>query len=331
MLKQPIGGFFGLELPPGGRYPPGHKSALPLNTGRACFRLILQITTPSIVYLPYYSCGTLDDVLKEENIPYTYYFLDNELMPESFPELPSDGYFLYINYFALHNKNVERLYERYGNRLIIDNVQAYYNGSFKDCWSFNSVRKFFGVPDGAYLYGPSLPATIKEQNTKYNLEYLVYRALGENEIAYELYKEEEQRIGTGIYLMSEFSSTLLRSADHPFAIALRINNFVLLHESLGSINRFPGLDNVLDTTPFFYPFLPDKPISRARLIEQKLFIPQYWPERAGNAPAGSMDERLINELLPLPIDQRYDAPEMKEIIQIIQHEYQGQTSHHQSH
>ena len=39
------------------------------------------------------------------------------------------------------------------SNVIIDNAQAFYSKHQDRAYSFNSARKFFGVPDGAYLFG----------------------------------------------------------------------------------------------------------------------------------------------------------------------------------
>lgn len=253
-------------------------------------------------------------------------------MPASMNSLPAGEYLVYINYFDLQYANVERLYERYGRQLIVDNVQAFYRGAYKDCWSFNSARKFYGVPDGAYLYGPALPQDIRERNAAYSIEHLLYRAMHENEKAYGLYKRQEHGMTTDVRLMSELSAALLAHTDHAFAMERRRQNFRLLHRALGHINHFPGLDEIGDeAVPFFYPLLPAIPLSRASLVEQRLFIPQFWPERCETVAAGTMEAALVQDLLPLPIDQRYGEREMLEIVQIIQYEYQGKISHHPGH
>ena len=64
-------------------------------------------------------------------------------------EFPKDAYILYINYFGLFENNCRILSEKYKN-LITDNTQAFYANQYGIA-SFNSLRKFFPVQNGAYL------------------------------------------------------------------------------------------------------------------------------------------------------------------------------------
>jgi hypothetical protein len=57
---------------------------------------------------------------------------------------------------------------------------------------------------------------------------------------------------------------------------------------------------------------------KQRLIENKVFVPTYWPNSFIKNPAGSWEEYLATNLVALPIDQRYRAVEMEEIIRFIE-------------
>ena len=65
-------------------------------------------------------------------------------------EFAENDYILYPNYFGISSKNVHKLMRLYKN-LIVDNAHNYF---MPDCGlaSFNSLRKFFNVKDGAFLY-----------------------------------------------------------------------------------------------------------------------------------------------------------------------------------
>ena len=60
-----------------------------------------------------------------------------------------NSYVLYTNYFGICAKNIKELAKKYKN-LIVDNAQAFYMPKYGIA-SFNSLRKFFGVPDGSFL------------------------------------------------------------------------------------------------------------------------------------------------------------------------------------
>ncbi len=72
-----------------------------------------------------------------------------------------------------------------------------------------------------------------------------------------------------------------------------------------------------DGCPMYYPYWPDKPGLRERLIGRKVFVPTYWPNVLAWAAEHTLEHRLAREVLPLPIDQRYGAREMEFIIEVI--------------
>src|SRR5690625_7221359 len=59
--------------------------------------------------------------------------------------------FLYTNYFGICSKQTEQVVSNTKN-LIIDNAQSFVSTPDEGVDTFYSARKFFGVPDGAYLY-----------------------------------------------------------------------------------------------------------------------------------------------------------------------------------
>lgn len=60
-----------------------------------------------------------------------------------------------------------------------------------------------------------------------------------------------------------------------------------------------------------YPFLVDQaPKLRELLIAKKIYVPRLWPRLSGRAEEGSLEARLADKILWLPIDQRYGEAEM---------------------
>jgi hypothetical protein len=322
-MKTPIGGFFGLSVAESLAAPASvHPGAIALNTGRACMRVILQQLRPSAVWIPFYSCDSLETAFRAEGVAYRFYYLNDNLLPLENIQLEAGEYLLYINYFGLQQRNIDHLYEMYGNRLIIDNVQSFFDGPYKDCCSFNSARKFFGVPDGAYLYSPqgNLPAVFATAGNP-DIEYLVYRAIGDHGKAYTMYRLHEEEMTSEVRQISALSAAILSRTDGNLCMRSRKENFAILHEELKGINRFPGLDAAPEeAVPFFYPLLPDRQISRQELVARQLFIPHFWPERQAEQARG-FDAQVLKALLPLPVDQRYGREEMNEIVKLCKYEY----------
>lgn len=150
MKRNFIGGFFGLENSKTENY--YHKNAYALSNGRTCFNVILQNAKPLKVYVPFYCCNSLLEPLIENRIEYIFYSINDKLEPEYLPEVSKEELLVYINYFGLKNDIAKKLADRYKMNIVIDNTHSYFSYGYRSAWSFNSSRKFFGVPDGAFLY-----------------------------------------------------------------------------------------------------------------------------------------------------------------------------------
>ena len=54
-----------------------------------------------------------------------------------------------------------------------------------------------------------------------------------------------------------------------------------------------------------YPYLTEDSDLRQKLIDNKIFVAKYWPNVQEWAIDGSTERKLVSNLLPLPVDQRY--------------------------
>ncbi len=119
-----------------------------LNLARNCLRYLIKAYEIKEIYAPYYSCNTVWHAIKQENCRIKFYHIGEDFSP--LVNFPQNDFILYINYFGLCDNICKKLAKIYP-KLIIDNTQAFYS---EPCGlaSFNSLRKFFPVQNGAYLY-----------------------------------------------------------------------------------------------------------------------------------------------------------------------------------
>lgn len=146
---EAIGGYFELELCKGEHC---HKKALRLNTARNCFEYVIRARGWKKVFIPYYTCEVMLEPIRKLHVGHEFYHIDEKLEPTCLPKLSANEAFLYTNYFGLKQGCVKRLALEYGKQLIVDDAQAFYAEPLDGIDTFYSARKFFGVPDGAYLY-----------------------------------------------------------------------------------------------------------------------------------------------------------------------------------
>jgi hypothetical protein len=315
--SKPIGGFFELELP--NKKMEYHKDAFALSTGRACMHTILKIEKPILVYIPFYTCYALYEPILQLGIDIKFYPINELMEPRHNPLLNDKEMFVYINYFGLKNKLCNELSEKYGKNIIIDNTHNFFNFGYEKSYSFTSARKYFGVPDGAYLYGGSLDGISRNKNT--SISHNVKRLEGLFECAYTEYLHEEKKFNTNILRISKISERLLQNVDYDFVINRRVENYNYLHSKLKDLNDFKfNLKIERGVVPFCYPFFPKKNIEKCFFHKLKIFVPTLWPDilDRDNKNKFSFEGGVVNRLIPLPIDHRYNLEDMRIIIDAIQ-------------
>jgi hypothetical protein len=116
--------------------------------------------------------------------------------------------------------------------------------------------------------------------------------------------------------MSKLTERFLGAIDFDSIRKARHENFMFLHRELAGINQF-DIDVAEATAPLCYPFMSDEPGLRQRMIAYRVFVPTYWADALARVD-NEWGDRMIKNLLPLPVDQRYDREDMKRIVSIIQ-------------
>ena len=312
---QPIGGYFSLELPLTGEY---HAQAIPLNTGRNALEHVLRCRGYQCVHVPYYLCDVVYEPFHKLGIEYRHYHIDDHLELAGPPALAEGEALLYVNYFGLKDTYVALLAEKYGQRLIVDNTQAFYSRPLPGIDTFYTCRKFFGVPDGAYLYTTAQADFTLEQDISYDrMTFLCKRIDQGAEAGYRDFRAESANlVGQDIKRMSHLTRRLMQSIDYEAAARRRRDNYDLLHQALAPTNLL-HLERSADSVPMIYPYMTHRDDLRQLLIQQKVFVAQYWGSVLLSAPEGCFEQSLARCMLPLPIDQRYGPEHMQRIIALL--------------
>lgn len=310
-----IGGYFSLELPYFEEY---HKDAIRLNTGRNSLEYILRAREYKKVYIPYYTCDVVLEPFKKLNIPYEYYHINIHLEIRDEIVLTTGEALLYTNYYGLKQQYTEKLAKQYGNSLIVDNTQAFYANPIAEIDTFYTCRKFFGVPDGAYLYSDKLLDIDLEQDESWErFASLTKRIDISPEAGYQDFRDiSKSLVGQPIKRMSKLTQRMMQGIDYKVVAQRRRASYLLLHEALGKDNNVE-LPLEKDAVPMVYPYLVPELDLRERLIENKIFVARYWPCVLNCTSKDDIDYLLAFQMQPLPIDQRYGEEDMNRIISII--------------
>lgn len=313
-----IGGYFELELQDNKSI--YHDNAIALNTGRNALEYILM-TNKKIkkVFLPYYTCDVLLQPIKRLNLDVDFYGMDEELLPK-LNLIRKNEAIVYVNYFGIMNKKIKIVLDRYEN-LIIDNSQAFFAKPFNNIPTFYSPRKFFGLPDGGFAYTNRIIKNNLEQDISLDrISHLVGRIEKGAESFFPIFKENDKKLDNlSLKKMSNLTLRLMRNINFEEVKDRRNKNFTLLHNFLREINEFSTLiDNEIVDGPMVYPFLiKDGKKLRKHLIKNKIYVATYWSNVYQWVNKKDWEYYLTDNLIPLPIDQRYSLNEMKKIIEVI--------------
>lgn len=317
-MVHPIGGYFELELDVGKEM---HNNALSLNSARNCFEYVLQKYNPSKIFLPHYICDSIIDVAKSMGIACEFYSLNDKMELCQPIELQQSELLLYVNYFGLKTSYANQLANRFGHSIIIDNSQAFFMEPNRNAHNIYSPRKFFGVPDGGYLYTdlPSDVSDLPEETTIDRSCHLLGRIESGPRKYHTTFREAESAFrGRPIRKMSRITKRILDSLDYKSIALKREKNFLFLHTHLASINDYPIEIDASFNGPMIYPLLIKNGYSlRDRLIKEQIYIASYWPEIKTRDGAPLFECSLVDNLLPLSIDQRYTLTDMQRIVTVV--------------
>lgn len=309
-----IGGYFEIELNDKIAY---HSNAIALNTGRNALEYILKVNKYQKIYLPYFTCDVLLQPIKKLGLDYQFYSINENLEPLfDFSILNENCCFLYTNYFGLKDVFITNLAAKCKN-LIIDNAQSFYSRPIANIDTFYSPRKFFGLPDGGYLYSvEKIGENLKKDYSFDRFEHLLKRIDQSAEEGYSNFAQNDSKLDNqSILEMSSLSERMLKSFDYDLIAQKRIDNYLYLEKKLNGINRL-NLDFNGSIPPLVYPFWGTKEL-RIKLLENKIYVAKYWPNVYDWAENGSLEIQLTDELMHLPIDQRQTKMELDKILKIV--------------
>lgn len=308
-----IGGYFELELNKREEYYP---NAVKLNSGRNALLYILKAYKPSKIFVPYYICDAALEPIIKMNVKFEFYHINKDLEPEIPSNFQEGNFFLYVNYFGINNYIVKRLAKKINN-LITDNSQAFYSPPIKFP-TFYSPRKFFGVPDGAYLFTDIYLNEELEQSFSYEkFLHLIKRYDLGSQKGYEDYKQVEALFSTEpLKRMSNLTENILSSLDYEKIKLIREKNFFYIHNKLKKSNELKINTQKLNG-PMKYPLLIAKEGIKEFLIKNNIFVSSYWQEVFKRVDENSHEYYLTKYLIPLPIDQRYNLDDMNIVIEKI--------------
>lgn len=310
-----IGGYIELDTY---HRPMLHEGAIALNCGRNALAYLIRARRIKRLWIPNLICNSVIDVCRRENVPYTMYDIGQNFLPEGNILLNKGEWLYFVNYYSqFDNTTISALKERYG-RVIVDNAQSYFQTPLPGIDTIYTCRKWFGVPDGAFLYTDAqLSETLPQDESFERMRFLLGRFERSASEFYADYVFNNRLFSDEpIKQMSKMTANLLRAIDYTFVKKARKENYMTLHRELKDINKLSIC--IPDNAPFMYPLLLENGAEiRAALQKQKIYVPKLWPSVADWTEPESVAYRMAEQILPLPIDQRYGKADMERMIKAL--------------
>lgn len=313
-LKEEIGGYMEMEAFYGKEY---HNEAIRLNSGRHCLEYILRARRIKKIYLPYFLCASVRKICEKCEVEYFLYHIDKNFNP-LIDSVGPDSYVYIVNYYGQKNKeDILKLKEKYKN-IIVDNAQHFFEKPAGNVDTIYTCRKYFGVADGGYLYtNYKLDSSLETDVSFERMDFVMGRYEKDASTFYKKASENNKVFeNEDMKNMSKLTQNLLKGIDYDFVVKRRTANFTFLHDSFKELNK---LDLIIPDGAFMYPlYIEDGMKIKKLLASEKIYIPTLWPDVFEVCEENSLEYDLAENILPLPVDQRYGKKEMKKVVEAIQ-------------
>ena len=312
-----IGGYLEFERFRGSLY---HDGAVRLSSGRACLEYVIELRGINAIWLPDLLCSSVSGLCSRKGVRILTYAVDERFRPEEGVDVGRGEWLYLVDYYGtLDGADVARGLEVSRGKLIVDESQGFFRRPWEGVDTLYTCRKWFGVADGAFLWthdGAELNRTLPAGESHARMGFVLGRLerpasafLGEARANNARFAEEPMSA------MSPVTESILRAVDYCEARQARERNWADLHEALGASNL---LKVATSEGPFMYPYLVDDARGvRERMAERGVYIPTLWPNVLAGRPRGSVAWGYAQNILPLPVDQRYGAEEMKKVAEVL--------------
>lgn len=306
-----IGGYFELERFPGNEY---HSDLLRLNLGRTALLYLLKCAEAHTLWVPYFLCEAVTSTCQKAGYHLNYYHIDRNFLPILDEKAINGTYAYLVNFYGQLTEDTILALKRKYKHVILDNTHAFFQKPPESIPTLYSIRKFFGLSDGAYVSVGNLPERISVEQLEQDsscarMEHILGRFEHSASAYYQTMLRNAHALDEELVLrMSPLTENLLHGIDYTYACKTREDNYRKLEELLGSQNPLPIH---MPKGPFVYPFYHKNGRDlRLKLAQHKIFIPTYWNNVLRDMPHDSLEYDYAANILPLPCDQRYTTDDM---------------------
>jgi len=311
-MTREYGGYLPFELPKGKEYFDYDESQMQkYNSGKTAILFAIKQSKAKRIWVPTYLCPGVKRTIIDTGLEVKYYNVGFELEPIGLELVKGDALFL-VNYFGVKKQKVEQYFDK-DVTIIIDNSHSFFEEAVfhKQVYNVYSCKKFFGVPDGAYLIGDTVEVVdLDEMDSLQNCDYLLGSLIEGTNRWYARKKEVDLEIKAAPKKMSSIAQRVLESIDYKYVIQRRKENYQMYCNEFGAVNK---IKVERDAIPYVYPLNVGVNIKK-QLVEKKIYVSTLWSDTLEEEFYGTDEYKLSDETIFLPVDQRYDAEDIRYII-----------------
>ena len=324
------------------------------SSGRGAISLMLKHVEDKVIsktaLLPAYTCESVIIPFNREG--YTCYFYDVDknlrLNMESISSFLREqvGIFLHLGYFGFStNENLHDCINqlRRERTIIVEDTThtlfSKYDRYPENDYYIASLRKWTGLPSGGVLASKDNNiqgrldvqinfSSIREEALLLKGDYIESNNHELKQIFLIMFDKAENVLDNdpSPYSIDDISKSIINELDINKLITRRRKNFIFLLKALKYINGIEPVFNKIPNNicPLFFPVYLDKGREKLRklLINENIYCPIHWPvPRQIDISNYPMSNKIYNNILSIPCDQRYDTGDMERIARIINSYY----------
>lgn len=327
------------------------KDTVLLSTGRAAENIVLddvESRNPNVnkvAIVPPYTCHTvLEPFYKHGYELYTYRVSINlETSAIDLKEVIEDkkpGIVLIHRYFGFDTvvgcRDIIDEYSEKGIVFIEDGTQSLFSNyeALNTDYYTGSLRKWAGLPDGGFAVSKKtlfrakpneydVELTEAKLSASYEKNSFIQGLEVEKQHFLNLYAEAEQILNAEhkYYKISPVSIGVFNKLDKKELIKRRRENYSCLFERI-KVREWirPILGQLTEeVVPLYFPiYVEDRLAFQARLREERIYAPIVWPLPDKIPHICDEAKTLYDNLICIPIDQRYDIDDMMRIIACVE-------------
>ena len=320
-----------------------------LRSGREALHLVALNLNPDnkqpVVLMPAYCCHSMVDPFEKAGWKVVYYRLNEDLT--------TDLDYL-VSTLSKENPKAILTMNFYGSAFTKEAVACVKNNSpeckviedFSHCtfsladifdaqvdYYVTSIRKSVGVCDGSVVIskksldesfieeGETEFVCVRKDSQNLKAKYIYTQDVAQKNIFFPELRRQEEELDAfeGVHRLSNTGKEMLKVLNGGMIRYARQQNMKHILDLLGGkVESIPGIKRCLCGAPFSLPILvKNRDEVQQKLAKRGVYAPVLWPICDEARAICPVSARMTDEMLSIPIDQRFNYDDIEEVGKII--------------